>query len=256
MFTPGGIGATLSPTSAIFLTTVPANGARMTVFCELRLREREVRGVALCGRRDELRRDRRAPARARPRRCERGSLWLRAASRGTSLLGDQSARGLTQLPARFGQIGLGALDGRVGRTLRRGGLLHLRLRARDAGDEVGALQPGDHLAFCTRLPSSTRSSESRPWIFGDDGLAARDEIAGGGQHGRARRRLDVRSTLGETVETSTAALTLRHASAPPPRATTITPRRIHSPLRDVSGASLMRSDARSAFKSLTCACTP
>ena len=31
MFTPGGIGATLSPTSAIFLTTVPANGARMTV---------------------------------------------------------------------------------------------------------------------------------------------------------------------------------------------------------------------------------
>ena len=32
MFTPGGIGATLSPTSAIFLTTVPEKGARMTVF--------------------------------------------------------------------------------------------------------------------------------------------------------------------------------------------------------------------------------
>ena len=32
MFTPGGMGATLSPTSAIFLTTVPANGARITVF--------------------------------------------------------------------------------------------------------------------------------------------------------------------------------------------------------------------------------
>ena len=32
MFTPGGMGATLSPTSAIFLMTTPANGARMTVF--------------------------------------------------------------------------------------------------------------------------------------------------------------------------------------------------------------------------------
>ena len=32
MFTPGGIGATLSPTSAIFLTTTPPNGARITVF--------------------------------------------------------------------------------------------------------------------------------------------------------------------------------------------------------------------------------
>jgi hypothetical protein len=31
-FTPGGMGATLSPTSAIFLTTTPVNGARMTVF--------------------------------------------------------------------------------------------------------------------------------------------------------------------------------------------------------------------------------
>ena len=31
MLTPGGIGATLSPTSDIFFTTVPANGARMTV---------------------------------------------------------------------------------------------------------------------------------------------------------------------------------------------------------------------------------
>ena len=32
MFTPGGIGATLSPTSAIFLTTTPLKGARITVF--------------------------------------------------------------------------------------------------------------------------------------------------------------------------------------------------------------------------------
>ena len=32
MFTPGGIGATLSPTSAIFFTTTPLNGARITVF--------------------------------------------------------------------------------------------------------------------------------------------------------------------------------------------------------------------------------
>src|SRR5207249_1514022 len=31
MFTPGGMGATLSPTSAIFFTTVPVNGARMMV---------------------------------------------------------------------------------------------------------------------------------------------------------------------------------------------------------------------------------
>ena len=33
MFTPGGMGATLSPTSAILRTTVPENGARITVFC-------------------------------------------------------------------------------------------------------------------------------------------------------------------------------------------------------------------------------
>ena len=32
MLTPGGIGATLSPTSAILRTTVPVNGARMFVF--------------------------------------------------------------------------------------------------------------------------------------------------------------------------------------------------------------------------------
>ncbi len=31
MFTPGGIGATLSPTSAIFFTTTPSNGARISV---------------------------------------------------------------------------------------------------------------------------------------------------------------------------------------------------------------------------------
>ena len=30
-FTPGGMGATLSPTSAIFFTTVPVKGARMRV---------------------------------------------------------------------------------------------------------------------------------------------------------------------------------------------------------------------------------
>ena len=40
MFTPGGMGATLSPTSAIFFTTVPANGARITVFGELRPAQR------------------------------------------------------------------------------------------------------------------------------------------------------------------------------------------------------------------------
>ncbi len=33
MFTPGGIGATLSPISAIFFTTTPLNGARISVFC-------------------------------------------------------------------------------------------------------------------------------------------------------------------------------------------------------------------------------
>ena len=31
-FTPGGMGATLSPTSAIFLITTPLKGARMNVF--------------------------------------------------------------------------------------------------------------------------------------------------------------------------------------------------------------------------------
>ena len=31
MFTPGGIGATLSPISVIFFTTIPANGARTVV---------------------------------------------------------------------------------------------------------------------------------------------------------------------------------------------------------------------------------
>ena len=31
MLTPGGIGATLSPASVIFLTTMPAKGARMVV---------------------------------------------------------------------------------------------------------------------------------------------------------------------------------------------------------------------------------
>ena len=32
MFTPGGMGATLSPISAIFFTTTPPKGARITVF--------------------------------------------------------------------------------------------------------------------------------------------------------------------------------------------------------------------------------
>ncbi len=107
---------------------------------------------------------------------------------------------------------------------------------------------------CTSLPSSTRSSERRPWIF-DETTASRratryPEAVSTGVPAAAE---PVCSITGETAVTSTLEKlpALRHASAPAPAAITITASRIQTPLRDFSGSSLRRSEARSAFRSLT-----
>ena len=50
ILTPGGMGATLSPASVIFLTTMPAKGARMVVKSEVGLLHLQVRLVLLDGR--------------------------------------------------------------------------------------------------------------------------------------------------------------------------------------------------------------
>jgi hypothetical protein len=90
------MGATLSPTSAIFFTTTPPNGARMTVFCSWAS----------------------AKARSAFAWASWASAMLHAARRGVALvhghdpLGGEVLREL-QLANVLGEVGLGSLDRRL-----------------------------------------------------------------------------------------------------------------------------------------------
>ena len=170
MFTPGGMGATLSPTSAIFFTTVPVNGALMTVFCSCASADVQIRCDLLA----------RRPMRAARRRCA----WPSAASINDTRLFAASSestgsnfsplrRSATpELATRLGQVGLCASDLRLRRPDLRIALLHLRPCPFDRRDESVLSRRASISPSRTTLPSSTRSSDSRPWIL-DDTIASR-----------------------------------------------------------------------------------
>ena len=98
-FTPGGIGATLSPTSAIFLTTTPANGARITVFCSCAsAKARSAWACASC-------------ASAILTRLAAASRWSTA-----TIFWLREVLRQPELALVLGEVGLGALHGARGRA--------------------------------------------------------------------------------------------------------------------------------------------
>ena len=158
-FTPGGIGATLSPISAIFLTTTPAKGARISVFCSwasregvvgLRLRELRLGDPDTAGRRVTL--------------VDSDDLLRRQVV---------SQPGL---PLVLGEVGLGALHGGA--------------RPKDRRLVVEGLEPRDHLALAHHAALfDLQVREAALDLGGDDGLSARDHVARCRQDRRARARL-------------------------------------------------------------------
>ena len=161
MFTPGGIGATLSPTSAIFFTTTPAKGARIRVFWSWA--SLKPRSALACA----------SAASAILTRLAAASRWSTA----SDVLAGQ-VLGEPQLALALGEVGLGPLHGRAR-------ALHRRL-------VVDRLEPGEHLAGADDAALlDAQLGEAALDLGRDDGLAARDHVAGGREHRRSRARRHV-----------------------------------------------------------------